>query len=75
MISMTKSRYILELEVNLLKQCLGRMLLQETTAFKEQVTKEEEDIKQELEALETKMAQLNTVRMAGMDGLNRFPDF
>lgn len=51
------------------------MLLQETTAFKEQVAKEEEDIKQELEALETKMAQLNTVRMADMGGLNRFPDF
>ena len=43
------------------------MLLKETTAFKEQVTKEEENIKQELEALETKMAQLNTVRMADMD--------
>lgn len=38
------------------------MLLKETTAFKEQVAKEEESIKQELEALETKMAQLNTVR-------------
>lgn len=43
------------------------MLLKETTTFKEQVTKEEESIKQELEALETKMAQLNTVRMADMD--------